>query len=135
MVIGSLTRTILREETNGNESLKEKIIKYFKDKDFECIIYTINHYTYSTLFIELEHGSNPNVLPIIMEYIDDEYEKYHNKEWLEEQLGVLDKLKELLEWRTTDTGDSLFNRCISDIDKYLHKYAQIAKPKKVHGSD
>lgn len=135
MVIGSLTKTILKEETHNNESLKDKIIKYFKDKDFDYIIYAISHHTYSTLFIELEHGSNPNVLPIIIEYIDDEYDKYHNKEWLEEQLGILEKLKELLEWRTTDSGDSLFNRCIVYIEEYLHKYSRIAKPKKIYSLD
>lgn len=135
MIIGSLTRTILREEANSNESLKKKIIKSFKDKDFDLIIYAIDHTTFSTLFQELDHDSNPNVIPIIMEYIDDEYSKYHNTEWLSEQLGVLDKLKELLEWRTTDSGDSLFNDCIRNIEIYLNKYARVVRPKKVYGSD
>ena len=135
MVIGSLIRTVLKEEVDVNESLNKKIISAFKDKDFDYLIYTINHRVYSTLFKELEHSSNSRVLPIIMEYIDQQYRKYPNNEWLEEQLGVLDKLKELLEWRTTDSGDSLFNDCIRNIDGYLNKYSRVAQPTKIYGID
>lgn len=130
MYIGSLRALCSPSDKTNND-----IVEKFKDKDFDWIMYQLNHTTYSTLFKELSTGSDPNCINSILDWIS-KYSKTQSQEWLSEQLGKLQHISKLCSWRVSDKspGEGIFSKTQDKIDKFIASYPQV-KPKTVDGDD